>query len=61
MACYWLRDRDGFCHLTNRCWAGKPCPRDWVAADRARTELLVEIIARRVAALPIKIITATNP
>ena len=47
MACYFYRDRDGFCHLTNRCWVGKPCPKTQRAADRARDEIVREIIRRR--------------
>lgn len=47
MACYFLRDRDGFCHLTNRCWSGKPCPANERQAERARLQLIDEFIARR--------------
>jgi len=46
-ACYWYRDRDGFCHLQNRCWAGKRCPATQAEADRARESLVVELIRER--------------
>ncbi len=46
-ACYFYRDADGFCLLTNRCWSGKPCPRTQRQADRAREELIDEIIKER--------------
>lgn len=39
MACNYYRDAAGFCHLTNRCWSGKPCPTSQEAADRAREQL----------------------
>ena len=39
MACNYYRDRDGFCHLQNRCWSGKPCPTSQAAADLAREQL----------------------
>lgn len=45
--CYWYRDRDGFCHLTNRCWAGRACPATQEAADRARDQLVAETIRSR--------------
>jgi hypothetical protein len=37
----------GFCLLENRCWSDKPCPKSQAAADRAREQLVDEIIARR--------------
>ncbi len=41
------RDRAGFCLLENRCWSGKPCPKTQAQADRAREQLIDEIIAER--------------
>lgn len=46
-ACHFYRDADGFCRLTNRCWSGKACPRTQREADRAREELVDEIIKER--------------
>lgn len=46
-ACYWYRDRDGFCLLENRCWSGKPCPKTQAQADAAREQLVDQIIASR--------------
>jgi hypothetical protein len=45
--CMFYRDAMGFCLLENRCWADKPCPKSQAAADRAREQLVDEIIARR--------------
>lgn len=45
--CMFYRDAAGFCLLTNRCVAGKPCPKDQAAADRAREQLIDEIVRWR--------------
>lgn len=45
--CRFYRDQDGYCHLTNRCWDGKPCPRSQAEADAAREALCEEILQRR--------------
>ena len=39
-ACYFYRDRAGFCLLENRCWSGKPCPKTQRQADAARSALV---------------------
>jgi hypothetical protein len=38
--CNYYRDRDGFCHLLNSCWSGKPCPKTQRQADAAREALV---------------------
>lgn len=50
MACYYLRDQDGYCHLTNRCWVGKPCPKNDRQAEAARQQLIREVMTQRDAA-----------
>lgn len=40
--CYFYRDPAGFCLLTNRCWAGKSCPKTPGWADRYRDQLIDE-------------------
>jgi len=37
--CYWLRDGNGYCLLTNRCWSLKPCPKTQLQADKARAAI----------------------
>lgn len=46
-ACYWFRDRDGFCLLENRCWSGKSCPKTPGWADRYRNQLIDDIARKR--------------
>lgn len=46
-ACYWHRDRAGFCLLTNRCWNGKSCPRTQGMADKYFEQVCDEAIAMR--------------
>lgn len=46
-ACYWYRDRDGFCRLLNRCWSGKPCPQTQRQADAARAALVDRYVKMR--------------
>lgn len=48
--CYFYRDAEGFCRLTNRCWVGKKCPKNTRQANAAWLALKVEAIASRSAA-----------
>jgi hypothetical protein len=46
-SCNYYRDAAGFCHLQNRCWSGKPCPKTQADADQARSQLVDQVIAQR--------------
>lgn len=45
--CMFYRDANGFCLLENRCWLGKPCPKTQEQADKAREQLIDQIIKER--------------
>jgi len=48
-ACNYYRDRDGFCHLINRCWSGKPCPKTQRQADKFRGALIESMLCAAIA------------